>query len=90
MARDSDNEWHLDKKVPLGLLVMIVVQTMTLVYVGTTWKSEIDNRVGNLEKSETTNAPNSTRILILEQQFKFIGTTLERIERKLNKEDRLQ
>lgn len=88
MARNGggdDGDWHLDKKVPIGLLVMIVIQTITLVYVGTTWKSDIDNRLVNLERSEAQTAPNGTRLTILEQKFDFISGTLSRIERKLEK-----
>jgi hypothetical protein len=80
----SDSDWHLDKKVPLGLLVMIVVQTITLVYVGTTWKSDIDHRLVVLEKSDDARSPQGNRLTILEQQFSFIQQTLGRIERKLD------
>lgn len=88
MARDGDNEWHLDKKVPIGLLAMIIIQTITLVYVGTAWKSDIDSRIVALEKSEAVNQPNGNRITVLEQKFEFISQTLTRIERKLDKEER--
>lgn len=88
MARDDDNEWHLDKKVPIGLLAMIIIQTITLVYVGTAWKSDIDSRIVALEKSEVVNQPNGNRITVLEQKFEFISQTLTRIERKLDKEER--
>jgi hypothetical protein len=86
MARQNENEWHLDKKVPLGLLLTIVIQTVTLVYVGTTWKSDVDSRITALEKTETQTSANPTRITILEQKFEFISETLKRIERKLDKE----
>lgn len=79
----SDSDWHLDKRVPLGLLIMIVAQTITLVYVGTTWKSDIDNRLVTLERSDDDRRPQGNRLTILEQQFGFIQQTLGRIERKL-------
>ena len=80
----EDNAWHLDKKVPIGLLVMIVVQTITLVYVGTTWKSDIDHRLTTLEKSDDARGPQGNRLTILEQKFDFIQSTLSRIERKID------
>ena len=80
----EDNAWHLDKKVPIGLLVMIVIQTITLVYVGTTWKTDIDHRLSTLEKSDDARSPQGNRLTILEQQFTFIQSTLQRIERKLD------
>ena len=81
---DSDSAWHLDKKVPLGLLVMIVIQTLSLVYVGTTWKTDIDHRLNTLEKSDDARSPQGNRLTILEQQFIAIQNTLTRIERKLD------
>ncbi len=80
----DDGAWHLDKKVPLGLLVMIVIQTLSLVYVGTTWKTDIDHRLNTLEKSDDIRSPQGNRITILEQKFDFIQQTLQRIERKLD------
>jgi hypothetical protein len=80
----DDGAWHLDKKVPLGLLIMIVVQTLSLVYVGTTWKTDIDHRLNTLEKSDDARSPQGNRLTILEQQFSFIQQTLGRIERKLD------
>ena len=44
-------DWHLDKKVPIGLIVAIVIQTLTLVYVGATWKAETNGRLTALENS---------------------------------------
>lgn len=84
MGRD-DGQWHWDKTIPLGFLLMIAAQTITLVYVGTTWKTGIDNRLDNLERAEIANAPTSNRITILEQQFGFITSTLKRIEDKLDR-----
>jgi hypothetical protein len=84
---NSASEWHLDRKVPIGLILMIVVQTITLVYVGTTWKDGIDHRLDNLEKYEASTSMNSTRVTILEQQFISIGQTLKRIEDKIDKRE---
>jgi hypothetical protein len=84
---NSMGEWHLDKRVPIGLIIMIVVQTITLVYVGTSWKDGIDHRLDSLEKSESATSMNPTRITILEQQSINIAQTLKRIEDKLDKRE---
>lgn len=80
-----DNDWHLDKKVPIGLAMMIALQTLTLVYVGTTWKSDIDSRLKSLEKGDVINTAQENRIVILEQKFDFIHDALIRIEGKQDK-----
>lgn len=84
----TDSQWHLDKKVPLGFLLALVVQTITLVWVGVAWKSDVDHRLDQLEKSDALGAPNANRITILEQNLGFIKETLSRIERKLDNEER--
>lgn len=84
-----DQAWHLDKKVPLGLMAAIIVQTITLVYVGTTWKSDVDHRLVVLEKSDDQKRPQETRIIIVEQQLKFIAESLQRIESKIDSNQRL-
>ncbi|MEP6826455.1 MAG: hypothetical protein ABJA10_00105 [Aestuariivirga sp.] len=90
MANNSydDGDWHLDKKVPIGLLIMIVIQTMALVYVGTTWKSDIDHRLISLEKSDNSKSLQGDRIIVLEQQFGFITDSLRRIEHKIDSKEK--
>jgi hypothetical protein len=87
---DSDGtQWHLDRKVPLAIIFAFVVQTVTLVVIGTAWKTDIDNRVQQLEKSDNERRPQESRIVIVEQQLKYIAESLTRIEAKLdNKSDR--
>jgi hypothetical protein len=80
----EDVAWHLDRKVPIGLMVMIIIQTLTLVYVGTSWKSDIDHRLFTLEKSDDQKTPQEARLIVLEQKFSFIDATLQRIEKKLD------
>ena len=80
----DESQWHLDKKVPITLVALLIIQTVTLVYVGTTWKSDIDHRLIVLEKSDDERRPQESRIIIVEQQLKFISDSLGRIEAKLD------
>ena len=41
--------WHLDRKVPLALILAFIMQTFTLVFVGATWKAETDQRLATVE-----------------------------------------
>lgn len=72
--------WHLDKRVPITIIVMFAVQTLTLVYVGTSWKADIEYRVGALEKSMSESAPHESRIIVLEQGFLRIREDLSEIK----------
>jgi len=83
----DESEWHLDKRVPIAMVLAFIGQTVTLVYVGTTWKSDIDHRVTSLEKTDEMRRPQESRILVVEQQLKFIIDTVGRIESKIDRRD---
>lgn len=76
--------WHLDKKVPLGIIFAIILQTLTLVVIGTIWKTQTDSRLEALEKVDFGRQSHENRITILEQKFSYIQESLQRIERNLD------
>lgn len=45
--RSSPEPWHLDKRVPIALIVTIVAQTVAVVW----WASGVDHRVAAVESS---------------------------------------
>jgi hypothetical protein len=69
----SDERWHVDRKVPVALLVTLLLtfsgQTVTALW----WASKIDSRIEQLERVTATAAPTTS-----EQ-----GTRLTRVETKL-------
>lgn len=82
--------WHLDKKVPIGLALMILIQTVTLVYVGTAWKSDIDSRIVvleknaiNIQKNADTNAVQDNRITVVETKFFDFQRSVDKMESTL-------
>ena len=76
-------EWHLDKKVPVTIIVALVLQTLGFIYVGTAWKTEVDFRVNNLERLNEDSKSQEGRIIAVEQQLNYITDSLKRIEAKL-------
>lgn len=76
-------EWHLDKKVPIGIILALVLQTISFFVIATSWKTTVDGRLGRLEEIVSDNKSQGDRIIILEQQLKFIADSLKRIEDKL-------
>lgn len=77
-------EWHLDKKVPLGIIIALVLQTFAFLTMATAWKTAVEGRIARLEEIAANNSNQSERIVILEQQLKFIVESLNRIEQKLD------
>jgi hypothetical protein len=84
MTRD-DTSWHLDKKVPLGLILALLVQTIVITSWGTSKFESFNNRITNLEKSDGTQASHENRIIVLEQQFSYIRSDLAEIKTLLQR-----
>ena len=78
------DEWHLDKKVPIAIIIALVIQTMSFIVIAAAWKTSVDNRLERLEASAVDSSNQSDRILVLEQQLKFIVDSVSRIEKKLD------
>ena len=51
---NDDPGWHLDRKVPIGIIIAIVVQTATFFIWASSWTTRMDMRVGYLEANDTT------------------------------------
>lgn len=80
-------QWHLDKRVPIGIIFALVVQTITFFVIATSWKTTVDGRIGRLEEIVSDNKSQGDRIIILEQQLTFIAASLKRIEDRLSISD---
>ena len=79
----ATEEWHLDKKVPISIIVALALQTLGFIYFGTAWKTEVDFRVTNLERLNEERKSQEGRIITMEQQLRYITDSLGRIEAKL-------
>ena len=68
--------WHLDKRVPIALIVTIVLQT-----VGAVWfASALYARVEFLEQRVIASAPHSDRLTRVEVRIENIAESIGRIE----------
>jgi hypothetical protein len=92
-AADSSSKmegWHLDKKVPIALIVTLLMQTGTIVW----WARGVEARVQALETMEIRNerkfeivASDRDRTVRLEEQMRSVVELLRKIEAKI---DRIQ
>lgn len=85
-GQTADHHWHLDKKVPISIIIALFVQTIVFVAVGTAWKADTDSRISALEKSETSRDSHESRLVILEQQFQYIRSDLAEIKTLLRRQ----
>jgi len=76
-----DKQWHLDKRVPVALIIVIFIQTVSIVW----WAATLSARVGYLEDANTSRQTYEARIITLEVTVRTAISTLDRIETTLNK-----
>jgi len=80
----QQEQWHLDKRVPIGIILALIVQTITFFTIAAAWKTSVDGRIERLEELASDSSKQGDRILILEQQLRYIVESLSRIEKKLD------
>jgi len=80
----QQEQWHLDKRVPIGIILALLVQTITFFTIAAAWKTSVDGRIERLEELASDSSQQGDRILILEQQLRYIVESLSRIEKKLD------
>lgn len=93
MAADLDS-WHLDRKVPVTIIMTILVQTAGLIW----WASKMDSRVATLEEADrrfdqrhvVADAKlealrgDRDRLVRMETQLEGIQKSIARLEQKLD------
>lgn len=72
----QDRQWHLDKKVPLALIVTIIAQTMAIVW----WAATASSRLDQLERQVNTAAPQAERIIRLETKMDGIAEAISELK----------
>jgi hypothetical protein len=78
-----DRQWHLDKKVPIAMIITIALQTGAFVW----FAARLDHRVEALERSElrsTMVAPvQADRLTRVEVKLEGVQEGVSRIERAI-------
>jgi len=81
MSQAEDRQWHLDKKVPLALIMTIIGQTVVAAW----GASNLWTRVGELERQMQIAAPQFERIIRLETKVDGIMGSLSEIKVLINR-----
>lgn len=76
MADEPNGRWMLDKKVPLPMLVMLMIQTGVLIW----WAAGMNFKVDQLEKDNLARAPQADRIIRLETKVDGVYDRLSEIK----------
>jgi hypothetical protein len=81
MNEVQDRQWHLDKKVPLALIMTIIGQTVVAAW----GASNLWTRVGELERQVQIAAPQFERVIRLETKVDGITGSLSEIKALINR-----
>lgn len=80
-----EQSWHLDKRVPIALILAIGMQT----FMGVWFLSALDQRVLSLEQTRTSQNTLPDRVTKLEVLVELIPKALDRIEERQEENRRI-
>lgn len=75
----SDEQWHVDRKVPLAVIVTLMIQTGGFIW----WGAKADERLSNLERRVEISAPQADRLTRVEVNLESIKESLTEIKSRL-------
>lgn len=70
--------WHMDRKIPLAILLALLVQTCSIVW----WAAKTDSRVEALESQSAAIALLPERMARVEEKLIALKDAVQRLERK--------
>jgi hypothetical protein len=79
---DRDDGWHLDRKIPIAIILTILLQTAGIAW----WASSLSERVNTLERRADAAAPQGDRITRLEVNFEMVKEGIIEIKRLIRRE----
>lgn len=83
---DDERAWHLDKRVPIGIIVALVAQTIALLYTEAAWRAETGSRINALEVAVEDNVhlrrKQWDRIEVVERQQKRVDSQLAGLDER--------
>lgn len=93
----ANGDWHLDKRVPISLIMAIIIQTATFVWLISAMDTRLNSNIARTERLEQQTMTrlaaqelridqNSTNVAVINENLKYMRESLERIERALDAE----
>jgi hypothetical protein len=83
-SHTEDGRWHLDRRVPIALIVAMVIQTGGIVW----WAASASERLAALEKKVDSTAPQADRLTRVEVKLDVVQDNLGEIKRLLQQRPR--
>jgi hypothetical protein len=74
--REYERSWHLDRKVPIAIIVTLLLNTGGFIW----WAAKSDARIEAVEKQVAASTPHSERITRMEVKIENVERGVVRIE----------
>lgn len=74
--REYESRWHLDRKVPIAIIVTLCLNTGGFIW----WAAKSDARIEAVERQVLASAPHTERITRMEVKVENIERGINRIE----------
>lgn len=75
----SDASWHVDRKVPVAVIIALVFQTGGFIW----WGAKADERLSSLERKVESSAPQADRLTRVEVNIEAIKDSLNEIKGRI-------
>ena len=82
MIDTSDSSWHLDRKVPVAIIMTILLQTGGVIW----WGASVAERLNALERKVDLAAPQADRLTKVETRLEAVQDGISEIKSILRKE----
>ncbi|MGM4987434.1 hypothetical protein [Tardiphaga sp. 841_E9_N1_2] len=82
----SDERWHVDRKIPVALLVGFFLTIGSQTSIAIWWASKADSRIERLEQQTTATAPQGDRLTKVETRLEAVQDGISEIKSILRKE----
>lgn len=79
---ESDTKWHLDRRVPISMILAILIQTGGVMW----WAASANERLNSLEQKMLLVAPQGDRLTRVEVNIETIKDSLTEIKAVLRRE----
>lgn len=79
-AHHDDTEWHLDRKVPLPLIVSLVFMFGAQLVGFSMWAANMSTRIESVERAISAAAPQAERLTRVEMNIGHIQRGVDKIE----------
>jgi hypothetical protein len=74
------NKWQLERKIPLGIIIAIILQTLTAIW----WAAKLDSRVVMQEEWFQKNQHLAEKVFRLEERLIAIHEKINELEARFN------